>query len=1534
MKNLRKRLACLLLSALLLIGCLPVTALAAENGFILVVEAGGKLVIAPEYISCTAGQTAAQALSASGHTFTGLDTGMISAIDGVTGNFTRSDENGNYDLSVSAASIGYLRFSEDMDSKPSDGLKQLMTAMADYKKKGSDVQAAAKKEYDTASDLFVGINSESAKTLASNLNDAVRNYENTLTGEHYAVRFTDGSAAYSDDNYHGVSITAVNAYGKQWTDDGDGVLELPKGDYTFCVEQAGLRVEGKITVSAAATVSAELPQSEWLITDTFRVSGSFGEETNKDNKFTDEEWQLGQWSDREVTVPVLDTFTGSVYTYAEYDTGLLSEIPTLTAIYTLASTGERMEKALAFQSLTSGAYSVLSRGAAGNTVIYRLSSKSEDGYTYSQDYTVHFDRVPTLASIRVEDQIGVDQAASIPFAPDTMEYTYKVLDTVTAVTITGQPLENGYTVTVNGKNAANGVTVDVSGETVIPVTVSANGYSSTYTLTIQPGEGKSLSFLSERSVTVEVVNSNGVVMPYTTLRESATQNRYRYILVPGETYHYVATRNTYYHITDDFSLEEVANSTIIVDFSSMSDWLTSLAYGKKTGAASKNSLKTDASFTPENHSYRVSYEDTEHMVYAWVATGEKNVSIQAIYNQVFSGSLYHGKEKTVDLPSGAASGTLLNRLLMKENPVAGTVAIRLTKEENGVTFYQDYVTRFDRTLTLKDMTAQCDGAAAALEKEDGTKGFTPGVKTYSVTVSMAAQNLELFLSRYEENTCYGEEDVGYRIRVDGTDVTAEGGVVIPLDGTINTQTVTVTVENNKAPDGTGTYTLNILKSPPVEVTFETEPADALLHLRDVLTGVQQLPDDAGNYLLCEGSSYSYALTKYGYEAVSGTLTVTRDDAGALVISNGTETYPVTETEGGGAVTIVWTLNPAAANPAIDPSIPAQWADFRGSSTNNGVTDVLLPTAAQDGTLYWANQLGVGFDSDAVGSPILVDGDIITYAGDKIYRVDTVSGEVKVKANMDHKSSFSITPPVYADGMVFVALSGGTVQAFNAATLESLWIYTDKLGGQPNCPLKVKNGYLYTGFWNSETGNANFVCLSITDEDPAQSKESKCASWYYTSKGGFYWAGAYVADDFLLVGTDDGGNGYTSQTSRLLLLDPATGELLDSWDGLNADIRSTVVYDAGTDAYYFTSKGGTFYSVQVTGDRKLTNKWSVNLANGVGGVPMSTSTPVVYGGRAYIGVSGAGQFTPYSGHNITVIDVVARRIAYRVETQGYPQTSGLLTTAYEQESGCVYVYFFDNMTPGKLRVLRDRAGQTVPDYVTTEGGRTTAYALFTPTGDQAQYAICSPIADEYGTVYFKNDSARLMAYGSAIERLEITQQPTKTAYAEGETFDPAGMVVTAVYANGKTRDVTAYVTYKTDPLDGGDGEFAISFPYVMYHNEENGTEMTSGVETMVPAVTLNLTVGDGLLGDVNGDGKVDQADAQMILDYEAKRLDTELSLKAADVSGDGVIDSSDAVLILQYAAGTLKEFPAAAPKETEDTGSTDQIAVGDTGLPKE
>ena len=176
----------------------------------------------------------------------------------------------------------------------------------------------------------------------------------------------------------------------------------------------------------------------------------------------------------------------------------------------------------------------------------------------------------------------------------------------------------------------------------------------------------------------------------------------------------------------------------------------------------------------------------------------------------------------------------------------------------------------------------------------------------------------------------------------------------------------------------------------------------------------------------------------------------------------------------------------------------------------------------------------------------------------------------------------------------------------------------------------------------------------------------------------------------MVGTDDGKD----HCSYLYLFDPLTGAVLDSRSGFNGDIRSTISYDKQSSAYYFTSKGGMFYRVKVevkNDSYAITACDGLKLDNGANDPalpPMSTSTPVVYNGRAYIGVSGTGQFTPYSGHNITVIGLGdTMSIAYSVPTQGYPQTSGLLTTAYDSH---VYVYFFDNYTPGTLRVLRDAA----------------------------------------------------------------------------------------------------------------------------------------------------------------------------------------------------------------------------------------------------
>lgn len=61
----------------------------------------------------------------------------------------------------------------------------------------------------------------------------------------------------------------------------------------------------------------------------------------------------------------------------------------------------------------------------------------------------------------------------------------------------------------------------------------------------------------------------------------------------------------------------------------------------------------------------------------------------------------------------------------------------------------------------------------------------------------------------------------------------------------------------------------------------------------------------------------------------------------------------------------------------------------------------------------------------------------------------------------------------------------------------------------------------------------------------------------------------------------------------------------------------------------------------------------------------------------------------------------------------------------------------------------------------------------------------------------------------------------------------------------------------------------------------------------------------ILGDVNGDGVVTVADANMIMNYYLNKLDgtEKFNVKAADVNGDGVITMSDANAVVNMALGT-------------------------------
>ena len=705
------------------------------------------------------------------------------------------------------------------------------------------------------------------------------------------------------------------------------------------------------------------------------------------------------------------------------------------------------------------------------------------------------------------------------------------------------------------------------------------------------------------------------------------------------------------------------------------------------------------------------------------------------------------------------------------------------------------------------------------------------VYTFKLTVLPTLKTVTFAEGGLEQDQAFAPETLDYTLKVpdsvksltptvtatlsDGVTVTyspaldADGK--LPLDKLENGKfTITVSGTEEGATSTIYTYTVETIGTYDAKITTNATGAQVRVYQGDTLV----TPNESGVYSLRTDMSYRYVVVAKGYVTKTGTISQPALNEGVL--------------------NVTLTAAPTLSLTKYD----AFWPNFRGNDQNMAITSVKTPTGQIDAEtknsdveLLWASASGSGYDSGAVGSPIFVDGYMYAYAGTKLLKLDPATGATVASANMASNSDFAIIPPTYADGMIFVALKEGRVQAFRADTLESLWVYQDPLKGQSNSPITYSDGYVYVGFWNGESGAANFVCLTA-DYEGTSVKE---ALWRYTSQGGFYWAGAYANDKYVVVGTDDGQSGYTSQTAKLVVFDKRTGEIVDSKEGYTGDIRSNIAYADGR--VYFTSKGGYFYS-EVLGDNgKLSGSKSINLGG------MSTSTPVVYNGRAYVGVSGTGQFTPYSGHHIAVLDLTSWSVAYTATTQGYPQTSGLLST--NTEDGSVNVYFMDNYTPGVMRVINDSANQTALKNGISENGQSNcAPVVFKPEGPLAQYCISSPVVDEYGTLYFKNDSGNLIALTSAVKELVVKEAP-ESVDVDGSKVQVTGGKIVAKLANGMERDVTNVVTYRTN--DEGQ-------PEAVYTYGTNVGNYTLSVKTVsLTQPKSDIKIGNGTTDGTTVDG---------------------------------------------------------------------------------
>ena len=105
----------------------------------------------------------------------------------------------------------------------------------------------------------------------------------------------------------------------------------------------------------------------------------------------------------------------------------------------------------------------------------------------------------------------------------------------------------------------------------------------------------------------------------------------------------------------------------------------------------------------------------------------------------------------------------------------------------------------------------------------------------------------------------------------------------------------------------------------------------------------------------------------------------------------------------------------------------------------------------------------------------------------------------------------------------------------------------------------------------------------------------------TQNKGFYWTGSVVIGDYVIVGCDAG---------KVYSINKRTGEIVD-YVLVYGTQRSSIAWDKSSGKVYFTVKNGNICSAKF--DAK-SGHFS-ELKGGKSG-EQATSTPLVYGGRAY------------------------------------------------------------------------------------------------------------------------------------------------------------------------------------------------------------------------------------------------------------------------------------------------------------------------------
>lgn len=447
---------------------------------------------------------------------------------------------------------------------------------------------------------------------------------------------------------------------------------------------------------------------------------------------------------------------------------------------------------------------------------------------------------------------------------------------------------------------------------------------------------------------------------------------------------------------------------------------------------------------------------------------------------------------------------------------------------------------------------------------------------------------------------------------------------------------------------------------------------------------------------------------------------------------------------------------------VNPSAPrpTDWKSDWDGKSNAAVENVSTPTGALASSWTFDWKAYSGATNPNASEPIVVNGYVYLAVNKRLLKINAESGKVLAESKLKTAVGYT-SRPIYANGLVIVPLDRGAVQALTADTLTTVWV-TDFVSGtaQSNSQLTVDGNYLYVGTVDVDYGKGTYDNGHLTRINIL----TGAVSWQHVNPNeGYYWTGATVGDDFVLVPTSSG---------TVEMLSKSTGDVLGSVS-VGAIVNSTCVFsDDGSHAYLISRDGKLHVLAISDGDSRdadaasrITEERVVDLS-----LTGCACAPTMYDGKLIVGGEVAG------GSALAIIDPAkdfARTLVTTADGSQLPAGLGGIKGAplVSAQGKDAYVYFTVNY------------GES-PDFVnyTTGGGvyryklgDTEASGVFSATGHN-NYCD-SPIAcDAQGNLYYINDSGTLFKLNAGVKVSFSAGKGSKvdfqTTAANGSVAKPA------------------------------------------------------------------------------------------------------------------------------------------------------------------